>query len=158
MKIKNILFTCKEYYKMIHFENNTQQHIILNLNKIHFKRYKNLYHKFQKYFLKNMKINIIFGSFPNNNFVFNKLFSKIYQQKTKKNTVIFCDNLLHSLTGINHLINNLCNGDTIEFYDFNETEENTTKILITSNKFLLSEKYKHIYFIPINKNKPIKIN
>ena len=83
----------------------------------------------------------------------NKLYSKIYQQKTKKNTVIFCDNLLHSLTGINHLINNLCNGDTIEFYDFNETEENTnTKILITSNKFLLSEKYKHIYFIP-NKTK-----
>ena len=72
-----------------------------------------------------------------------KLFSKIYQQKSNnvkdKNTIIFSDNLLHSLTGINHLIKSLYNGDTLEFYDFDEREINKNTILITSNKFLLSK-------------------
>ena len=61
--------------------------------------------------------------------------------------------MLHSLTGINHLIKSLYNGDTLEFYDFDEREINKNTILITSNKFLLSEKYNHIYFIPSQKNK-----
>ena len=155
-----ILITCKEYNEIFksYIKNKNLKKIIIDLNKIIYKKYDKLVLKLNNYFnklkyqneykmnhiflLNNKKINI-----SNLDLLNSSKNLKIDIKNTKKLFITFTDNLLNTLGGLTYLLYGLKHG-----YEFNFTLDNNKfinmyKILVTSNKVNISDNYDYIVYL-----------